>query len=344
MKKFFLILLLVLPALLVMAQDNKVPYETKSLSSETIKNVELQTSGGGLSVSASTASEARIEVYITGNNGRNELSKEDIKTRLEEKYDLEIKVSGNKLTAIAKQKRNFNDWKNGLNISFKVFVPKDVSTDLATSGGSINITGLRGAQDFSTSGGSLHVVDVSGKINGRTSGGSIHVENSSDEIELSTSGGGIHAQNCKGKMKLTTSGGSINLNELKGEIKATTSGGSIKGGNISGELLTHTSGGSIRLGDIEGSLETSTSGGSIDVAVTTLGKFIKIRNSGGNISLQLPKDKGITLDLVGDKIKTDQLTNFTGRADDDSIEGTVNGGGVPVNVRTGSGRISIAFR
>jgi DUF4097 and DUF4098 domain-containing protein YvlB len=343
MKKILLALLIGLPALLL-GQDQK-PYETKSLSGQSIKNIELQTSGGSLSVSASSSTEARLEIYIRGNNGKDDLSREEIKARLDERYELNVSVSGNKLVATARQKKEFKDWKKALSISFRVYVPKDVSTELRTSGGSINLSGISGTQDFATSGGSLHVNDVSGKINGRTSGGSIHVEScSSENIDLSTSGGSIHAKNCSGTLRLNTSGGSVNLTELKGNIRATTSGGSIKGDNISGELYTQTSGGGIRLSELSCSLETSTSGGNIDVSIATLGKFIKIRNSGGSISLELPKGKGMDLSLVGNKVRTGQLTNFTGRANDDEIEGTVNGGGIPVDVRAGSGRVSLAFK
>lgn len=343
MKKTILLALLLAPALMILAQDKKNLYMTKSLSGESIQNVEMQTSGGSLSVEAVAGSEARLEVYISGNNGK-DLSNDEIKQRLEEMYDLTVTVSNNKVTAIAKTKSKIRDWKRALGISFKAYVPKNVSTDLSTSGGSISLTGISGKQDFSTSGGSLHVDRVSGKINGRTSGGSIHLDNSSDDIELTTSGGSITAKNSTGRIRLTTSGGTLNLNDLKGDVKATTSGGGIRGGKISGDLVAHTSGGSINLDDLACSLETSTSGGHIDVSIATLGKYVKIHNSGGNIDITMPRGKGLNLDLSANKIKTNALSNFNGRANDDRIEGTMDGGGIPVDVKSGSGRISIAFR
>jgi hypothetical protein len=343
MKKILLLSLLLAPALLILAQDKKNLYMTKALSSESIRNVEMQTSGGSLSVDAVAGSEARLEVYINGNNGK-DLSSDEVKQRLEEMYDLTVTVSNNKVTAIAKPKSRIKDWKRALNISFKAFVPKNVSTDLSTSGGSISLAGISGNQDFSTSGGSLHIEGVSGKINGRTSGGSIHLNNSTDDIELTTSGGSITAKNSTGKIRLTTSGGSLNLVELNGNIKATTSGGGIKGNKISGDLVAHTSGGSINLDGLACSLETSTSGGHIDVSIASLGKYVKIHNSGGNIDVTLPRGKGMNLDLSANKIKTNALSNFNGRANDDRIEGTMDGGGIPVDVKSGSGRISIAFK
>jgi len=136
----------------------------------------------------------------------------------------------------------------------------------------------------------------------------------------------------------------LRLKDLKGNIKAKTSGGSVDGDNIEGELYAHTSGGSVDLSELACSVETSTSGGNIDVSIKQLGKFVRIDNSGGNISLQLPKDKGVNLDLRGNKIKVDPLTNFSGSKDDDSLDGTLNGGGIPVRVRAGSGRISLTTK
>ncbi|MBA2562427.1 MAG: hypothetical protein H0V14_05840 [Chitinophagaceae bacterium] len=346
MKKYLFIILIALQALGSTAQNrnDKEPFLTKSFSKESIKNVNVETSGGSIYVTGDGGSQSRVEVYIQQNNYKgNDLSKEEIQRRLNEDYQLSIDVNNNKLTAIAKPKiRNMN-WKKALNISFKVFVPQNVSTELATSGGSIELKNLSGEQDFSTSGGSLSIDNLSGNIKGRTSGGSIHLANSKDEIDLQTSGGSIEAKNCTGNIKLDTSGGSLQLNALKGNIRAHTSGGNVDGNNISGELISHTSGGNIDLNDLSCSLETSTSGGNIDVSIKELGKYITINNSGGNIDLKIPKNKGVDLKLYANKIKTDALNNFTGKSDDDEISGTLNGGGIPVTVKSGSGRINLSF-
>ncbi|HEX5026583.1 MAG TPA: hypothetical protein VFV68_14990, partial [Agriterribacter sp.] len=289
-------------------------------------------------------SEARIEVYVQSNQGNNTLSNEEIKQRLNEDYQLDIAVNNNELTAIAKVKNKNMNWKKALSISFKVFVTNSIDTKLSTSGGSISLDHLSGNQHFRTSGGSLHVNDISGNIDGRTSGGSITLNNSSGEIDLATSGGSITSTDSKGDIKLHTSGGSLTLNDLKGKIDAATSGGSVKGEDIKGELIAHTSGGSINLKGLACSVETSTSGGNIAVEIVKLGEYTKIENSGGNIALEIPGGVGVNLDLHGNRINASQLTNFSGTKDDDRISGTLNGGGVPVNVRAGSGKISLTLK
>lgn len=322
--KQYLLGLLLITASIAQAQNNKEPYLTQSLVKESIKNVEVQTSGGSISVTGVAPSEAKIEVYIQGNNNSS-LSNEEIKKRLEEDYELTISVSNDKVTARARPKERNMNWKRGLNISFKVYVSKNVSTDLTTSGGSIHLQSIAGSQEFNTSGGSLHLEDVKGKVNGRTSGGS------------------IHAEACSGDIDLATSGGSLHLEKLDGMIRASTSGGSINGKSIEGEFISHTSGGSISLSDLSCSFETSTSGGHIDVSVKEYGKYVKINNSGGNVDLRLPKGKGLDLRLAGNRVSTGELSNFNGHIEKDEVRGTMNGGGIPVTVQAGGGRVDLSW-
>jgi len=345
MKKFFFLLLAATgTAYTVNAQDNKEPYLTQSLSSETIKQANVETSGGSISVQGSAQGEARIEMYVNSNNGISSLSKDEIKKRLEEDYIIKINVAGNTLTATAKNKRDNWDWKKSLSISFKIYVPSNVSTDLSTSGGSIKLSDLKGTQSFRTSGGSLKVDNVTGKIDGKTSGGSINVSNSSDDIDLATSGGSITADNCKGNIQLNTSGGSLHLSKLDGTTEASTSGGRIEADDVKGKLSASTSGGSVHLTNIRGTLETSTSGGSMDIEITELGQYVKVSNSGGSVDITLPANKGLNLDLHGNRVKLNPMNNFSGDTDDNSIRGKVNGGGTEVTVHSGSGHVTLNFK
>src|SRR3954447_12208497 len=114
---------------LIAQNTGKTPYLVKSLAGQSIKNVEVTTSGGSISVSGD-AGEAKVEVYVNPNNGKDgqTLSNDEIRQRLEADYNLDISVHDNTVTALAKPKeRNFN-WKRALSISFKVFVPKNAST------------------------------------------------------------------------------------------------------------------------------------------------------------------------------------------------------------------------
>ncbi|MFI5159858.1 MAG: hypothetical protein ACHQHN_01205 [Sphingobacteriales bacterium] len=342
MKKYFILLIMACQSVIVLSQENKTPYLTKSLANAGIKNVYVSTSGGSITVSGASGQEPRVEVYITGNNGFTP-SNDEIKKRLEENYTLDITVNNGEIRAVAKNKHDGNwDWHRSLNIAFKVYVSKDVATNLQTSGGSIHLDNLNGEEKFETSGGSLHIDHLVGKIHGRTSGGSISVSNSKNDLDLETSGGSIHADNCSGTIKLGTSGGSLHLDQLDGKIDASTSGGSVSASNIKGELHTGTSGGSVNLTGLACSLDTYTSGGSIHVQMTEASKFVKIDASGGHVDLQLSSKQGYNLNLHADRVTADVGGNFDGTKEKDKVEGKLNGGGINVDVN-GSSRINLTL-
>ncbi|HEX5152526.1 MAG TPA: DUF4097 family beta strand repeat-containing protein [Parafilimonas sp.] len=343
MKKFFLFIAMACSGLLLKAQDDKQPYMVKSLSSEVITNAKLEASGGGISVTGVSASEARLEVFVTPNNNQH-LTKEEIQQRLDEYYTINISASNHQLVASVRPKNsNSMNWKRAVNISFKAYLPVNVNTDLETSGGGISLSNLNGTQIFRTSGGGIDVENVKGKMKGRGSGGGIEITNSSNDIDLVTSGGGISAKGCTGNVRLHTSGGSLHLEDLDGDIEAGTSGGSIDADGIKGELSASTSGGSIRLTNLLCKVEAETSGGGISAEIKDTAKDVKLRNSGGDIVVQLPANKGFDIDLNANKINV-ELKNFSGSAEEHSIVGTLYGGGALIDVHSSGGRVDVRFR
>lgn len=325
-----------------LAQDKETPYFVKTYKSSEVKNVNVRTSGGGISVTGGAGDEARVEVYIRGNNGGSNLSKEEIEDRLKE-YELSVKKDGETISCVAKRKSEsgWNNWKNGLSISFKIFTPEKISTDLVTSGGGISLKNLTGNLSFTTSGGGLKLQNLGGNVKGRTSGGGINISGCRDNIDVATSGGGIDAENCKGDIRLTTSGGGLTLKKLDGTIKATTSGGGIRAEEISGDFNTSTSGGSIKLEDITASVKASTSGGGIDADIKSLGKYLSLSTSAGSIHVRMPMDKGMNLDLDGQRVKVPTLAKFSGTVEKDRVKGSLNGGGIDVRMDANSGGVYI---
>lgn len=327
MKKFIVLLLGISLTVSAKAQFNadKDPLITKILTNQSIRNVIARTSGGSIVVAGLSEGEARLEVYVKP-SGMNlgSVSKSELQEKLANDYDLIISTANNQLEVTARSKSNVN-WKRQLSISYKIYVPRNVSSDLSTSGGSIKLSNLNGNQRFKTSGGSLQIADIRGNIEGKTSGGS------------------INADKCTGgEISLATSGGSLKLSNLKGIIQARTSGGSIRGSNISGELKTHTSGGSVNLEGLSCSLETSTSGGSMNISLVDPGKYISVNTSGGSVNMSMPGNKGMNLKVKGQSVRVNPLKNFNGTTDRRSVSGTINGGGIPVNV-SGSGNVNLSL-
>jgi DUF4097 and DUF4098 domain-containing protein YvlB len=332
MKKIIFALLLVSSAGFVRAQFNSLndPFMTKTLSNESFQKINASTSHGNISVSPVAAAEARIEVYIHGNGigiGDQRLSKEEIQSRLDEYYTLEVTVSNGELRAIARQKPNVFttvNWKRSLSISFRIYSSQATATDLKTSHGNIDLAGMSGEQDLGTSHGNITVDKITGKLTGGTSHGDVFVKNVTEGVDVSTSHGNVHAESCGGTVKLNTSNGDVSLNKIKGKIHAGTSHGNIGGDTVEGELSAVTSHGDINLSNLNASVETST--------------------SHGNISLQLQKGKGLDIDLHGKSIRLNQMENFSGSKESRSMKGTLNGGGSIVKAETSHGTVSLDFK
>jgi hypothetical protein len=81
----------------------------------------------------------------------------------------------------------------------------------------------------------------------------------------------------------------------------------------------------------------------MDIEIDEFGKYFTASNSGGNIRIKMPGNKGIDLKLRAEDIRIESLNNFSGDKDEHRVTGKMNGGGVPVDVHT-SGHMTIAFK
>jgi hypothetical protein len=342
MKSRTLIVLLSFLALSGLAQhhDDETPFTTKSLAGQSIQQIEATTAGGNIMIRSADAGKARIDVYVESWKDRH-LSKEDLQKKLDEDYTLSISVADNKLTASALHKPDYSNDHNNLSVSFEIFVPGTVSTQLKTSGGNIALSGLTGTQHFSTSGGNVDVKEMNGKMTGHTSGGNIYLGHSKDDMDLRTSGGNIEAEQCSGTIKLITSGGNLTLNDLSGTVTAETSGGNLHADKIEGDFTGSTSGGNLHLYGLSCNLEATGSGGNVEVEMKELRKFVNIDGSNGSIDLKIPSGKGADLKLSGEDIRTANLSNFSGSKGDHSIIGKINGGGTQIDVSAPGGQINL---
>ncbi|MFO7256516.1 MAG: DUF4097 family beta strand repeat-containing protein [Bacteroidota bacterium] len=288
--------------------DERKPFAVKNFTLDGPGNVEVRTSGGSITVKGGEGKEARVEMYVRVRGKTITPDHRDAKEIMDD-YNITIDKSGNTIYARAERENSISGWfgNNHASISFVVYTPREVSCSLSTSGGSIEISGVRGGQKLETSGGSVRIEDIRGQTDARTSGGS------------------------------------IKINGYSGTLTAHTSGGSIDLANSQGDLKVNTSGGSIDITNVTGAVEASTSGGGIRADVTKLEKHLKLRTSGGSITAVIPQGLGLDLDLRGSRVNS-RLVNFNGEADKDRIRGAMNGGGIPVVMHTSGGSINLEYR
>lgn len=243
--------------------------------------------------------------------------------------------------------------------------------DAQSGGGSIRVDDIGGAIKAETGGGNIDVGNVGSDVNLSTGGGSIKVNSAKGRIEAESGGGSVTIVSGMQGAVLETGGGSIQVERCGGRVKASTGGGSIDLGDIGGPAEMETGGGSIRLGSAKGPVHAETGGGSIELngvpsarAETGAGgivaKFVaangenhdsQLETSAGDITVYLAPNVNISVRASievanGHNIRSDfsdiRVTTEGGDYGPKTVtaEGSLNGGGPVLKVRTTTGDIS----
>jgi len=212
-------------------------------------------------------------------------------------------------------------------VEYRVSLPRELSVDLTTSGGSIAVGDLMGEVAARTSGGGLSFGRIGGTVTGNTSGGSISLAGS------------------RGKAVLRTSGGGISVEDAAGAVEASTSGGSIQVNRASGRVSAHTSGGSVTIRETTGAVDASTSGGSVSAFLSTQpNELCRLSTSGGSINVELARNLRFDVDAStsGGSVSSDFAVPTSG--DRHNLRAAINGGGPLLHLRTSGGGIRIQKR
>jgi len=228
----------------------------------------------------------------------------------EDRFDLEIDEMPGRVSVTTERRGSWTQrwFSRGDRMQFEVEVPFETALTLKTAGGAISVSEIRSDVEARTSGGSIQLVDIDGAANLRTSGGWIDISEVAGTLSARTSGGSIKGERVGGDAEVRTSGGSIDLREMGGEVVARTSGGSVRvefaRGNSRGGSLT-TSGGRVAAYVDEGA--------ALDIDAST---------SGGRVTVDVP-------------------VTVQGELSSRSVQGSINGGGATLRLRSSGGGVSV---
>lgn len=269
-----------------------------------VDKVEVSTQGGSIKVSTLPGSMGNVTVEQVFRN-----ASESEADSMESKIDHSIEIRENVLYVYFKYKNEQSVWsfftrEPTVNFNISISCPPELDVDLDTSGGQIEVKGVRGEVAAETSGGAMHFADIGGAIKAHTSGGQIRASEVEGQVDLSTSGGPITVSSIGGNSTLKTSGGPIKAMNVRGPLDAKTSGGSITASfpnGIDSDTRLKTSGGSITAKLPEGErffLDAQTSGGSVRTQFPFATQDGPIRNraegpiNGGGPELELKSSGG----------------------------------------------------
>ena len=241
-----------------------------------------------------------------------------------------------------------------------------------TGGGAIHLDDIGGSISVETGGGAIDVGNVGSDLILRTGGGAIHIGSAKGKVMAESGGGDLVLVSGSQGASLQTGAGTIHVDKCTGEVKAETAGGAIELGEISGDVTTETGGGSIKVNSAGGPVKAETGGGGIELwgvpsahvqtgAGPIIAKFVGshgqrndslLETGVGDITIYLVPNINLTVRAsieasTGHSIKSDfpeiRVSSEGGQwgPKQVSAEGSLNGGGPVLKLRTSMGNIYI---
>ncbi|MBU1096796.1 MAG: hypothetical protein KKB34_09975 [Bacteroidetes bacterium] len=310
----------------ILESQNKVLVATRNINDKTYNKEFKVKSGLTLKLDLKIGSDIQVESWnkeIVSINARiGGRSAKDIKVEFNETSDgIEVEAS---------YEGNNNRNSDGM---FTIKVPSKFNVNFSTMGGDVSLTGIDGLLSGKTMGGELILRNLNGELELTTMGGDIELSESDVDGFVKTMGGDISFDNVTGNIDAKSMGGDIkqknvkrrsgetignetNVETMGGEIivdeaaygaKVKTMGGNITINKASLFVDATTMGGDILIKSADGWIKATTMGGDVEVNVkksSTTGKGdIDISSMGGDVTLYLPADFSMKLDL---EIKYDQ--------------------------------------
>ena len=285
-------------------------------------NLQIETGSGSIRVTNGGSSEVEITGHIRESNWGifADHPSPDAIARLEK--DPPIQQSGNDIRI-----GHIDDpeLKRGISISYEVVVPSSTNLHSSTGSGSQDISGISGPVDARTGSGSIHVSDIGAGVRAESGSGTIEIREAKGNVYARAGSGSIRALGIAGGFDGQTGSGNLTFEQ--------TSQGSVR---------AHTGSGGLELRNVRGSLQANAGSGSIRADGDPTGAWT-VRTGSGSVKLRFPQSASFQLDAHtgSGSINLNHPVSVQGSMNRREVHAKVGGGGVPVQVETGSGSIAI---
>jgi hypothetical protein len=179
------------------------------------------------------------------------------------------------ITAKAPTSIGIPDW--------KIRVPRNITLDLSTEGGNIQVADTDGEARLRTGGGKVIAGNIKGNALIRAT--EIRIGNVGGNVELRGLGGRLQIGDIGGNAEFYTPGGDVTAGIVRGGVKAVLESGSITIRESNGDVAVSTKEGSITSEYVHGSFDGNTENGNIRVA--NAGSWVKAVTGVGDIFFRL---------------------------------------------------------
>lgn len=244
--------------------------------------------------------------------------------------------------------------------------------ELGTRGGNIILDDISGAVRAETAGGNVTIGNVGSDVVLKSGGGNIAITNSKGRVDVNTGGGNIVIGNAQA-VTVQNMGGSVEVSRSAGDVSVVTAGGSVDLGEIMGKATLQTGGGNIRVAGAKGKVIANTGGGNVELYKLWQGAQVQsgagciraeflggngsfsessLRTAAGDVTVFLTGGFPVTVHATsemasGKGVQSDfpelKSTTEGGEYGPKSmyLDGSLNGGGPVLKVRTTIGQIQI---
>jgi len=167
-------------------------------------------------------------------------------------------------------------------------------------------------------------------LNLHSGSGDIEVNNAGRFLAASSGSGSVRGHQIHGAAELSTGSGDIEIeNTAPGNVKAKTGSGSVRIHGIDGSLYARAGSGDIEVdGHLAGASDIASGSGSVRLHLTPDSHFnLEAATGSGDIRVHMPG-----------------YTQASSESSRHHVTASINGGGAPLSIRTGSGDIEVTGR
>ncbi len=212
-----------------------------------------------------------------------------------------------------------------ISIDYDITVPAQTKVTSHTGSGDQNISGIQ-----------LPLAATTGS-------GNITVENVSADTRIRSGSGDLKINSVKGVLNAETGSGNIRAQEVAGEIIANTGSGDVEmHQSAAGDVKVETGSGNVKLYGVKGGLRAETGSGDIHAEGEATHDW-RLGAGSGNITLRLPAHATFNLDArtSSGTLNIHHEITMQGSISRNHVQGKAGGGGVLLDLHTGSGDIEI---
>ena len=224
--------------------------------------------------------------------------------------------------------------------------------ETTTGGGNVDINAIGGDAHIETGGGNVKLGSIKGKVNASTGGGNIQLASGQQDTVIETGGGSIHVGDCGGTLRVSTGGGDIDLGMLNDGAQVETGGGSVHLAGAKGYVRVESGSGHIELDGVPSASVETGAGGIVAKFIPATGQphDSRLVTSAGDVVVYLAPNIHIAVDAAievsnGHNISSDfsefKVSSEGGPWGSKHAEGSLNGGGPVLKIRTTTGDIVI---